>query len=113
MGGSGLYFTGNGWCKPSHTWRFMMGFSHSKIISEEPGVHVSRMGFIYFQPYFGGIPNCNFHDFAAKVSLDLSPDPISRATPFTFTLTGSMDEEYLAVALGPITISHYFTRNLC
>jgi len=59
----------------------------------------------YFQPYFWGIPNCNFHDFAAKVSLDLSPDPISRATPFTFTLTGSMDEEYLAVALGPITIS--------
>ena len=31
MGGWGLYFTGNGWCKPSHTWRFMMGFSHSKI----------------------------------------------------------------------------------
>ena len=28
----------------------------------------------------------------SKVSIVLSPDPISRATPFTLTLTGSMDE---------------------
>ena len=28
-----------------------------------------------------------------KVSITLSPDPISRATPFTLTIAGSLDEE--------------------
>ncbi|CAL1168380.1 unnamed protein product [Cladocopium goreaui] len=42
------------------------------------------------------VKNCGGpHDHFSNVSLDLSPDPISRATPFTFTLTGSMDEDHV------------------
>eukprot|EP00435_Cladocopium_sp_Y103_P071439 s79_g37.t1 len=42
------------------------------------------------------VKNCGGpNDHFSNVSLDLSPDPISRATPFTFTLTGSMDEDHV------------------
>eukprot|EP00434_Breviolum_minutum_P019916 symbB.v1.2.017571.t1/scaffold1369.1/size123032/4 len=42
------------------------------------------------------VKNCGGpHDHFSNVSIVLSPDPISRATPFTLTLTGSMDEDHV------------------
>mmetsp|Transcript_3642 Transcript_3642/g.8819 ORF Transcript_3642/g.8819 Transcript_3642/m.8819 type:complete len:211 (-) Transcript_3642:85-717(-) len=40
------------------------------------------------------VTNCGgSHDHLSDVSIDLNPDPISRSTPFTLTLAGTLDED--------------------
>ncbi|CAK9049882.1 unnamed protein product [Durusdinium trenchii] len=46
------------------------------------------------------VKNCGGpHDHFSNVSITLSPDPISRATPFTLTIAGSLDEDHIGGTL--------------